>query len=209
MENTKAKNVLITILVILLIGVIAYVVWMSCENKKEVASLKEQIQKNNNNTAINISEGSKEESKTTETDIYEKYSEIKWSSTAVGEKEGLYVYIENGNVYVDDFDLSTGKYVRKHNQIIGFNDSVKKVEMYSGSGAAIIIILTDSKDVYQLNYSETALDDMLVAKKTHSDIIDMALGKYNEFIKNRGMYYLTNDGKLIDEEGNTVKSIEQ
>ena len=144
-------------------------------------------------------------------DQYANYKGIKWSGTSAGDKEYTYVYIKNGKAYIDQYDDINNKYEIKNMLITGYKDTVKKVDMYEKGGGGMIVLLTNSGDVYEVDYSSDVgfSKSSIKSQKIMSGVIDMALGSYHQYSRKMGMYYLKTNGKLVDEYGSVVNSIEQ
>jgi len=129
-------------------------------------------------------------------DPYANYKDYEWGKTKIGDKAGAYIEIKSNKVYVT--------YSNKTSQVKNVSGTPIKTVSIIGGGIPFFYILTEEGKVYNLEEWDT--EATLVANLSKYDVIDMTVGG-GKGVVYRAIYYLTSDGRLIDENGDTFEAL--
>lgn len=129
-------------------------------------------------------------------DPYANYKDYKWGTTKVGDKNDFYAEIKNNEVYVT--------YSNKTTQVKNISGTPKKIVQIVYGGMLRFCVLTQEGKIYTIDDWETTAN--LLVNLSKYNVIDMTAGG-GKGVVYRSMYYLTSDGKLIDQNGDTFEAL--
>lgn len=221
MENKKAKNLIIAILIVLLLVCLGVVVWQylkinnTTSNQEEVMgennntpTYQENVDSSQNNTQPEDKEENRDpemnktEKEENKFDPYANYKDFTWGNTKYlvsnnnNDKTGI--EIKNNEVYLT--------FENKTVQVKNISGTPKKVMGAFNGGIIYYYLLTEEGKIYWVEWSDTTATAELAINLNKYNIIDFTSGNGKSIVR-RVIYYLTADGKLIDQNGDTFEAL--
>jgi len=201
-ENNKKGIGVVVVLIIIVIGLLVALIF-SVNTMININKANKPIETPNESVNNNDENENKEEVKDDEKDEqeetvepYKNYKDIKWSDKSVDTNKGHKIVVTDNKIYINNKKV--------------LNDlEVEKIEVYkatmsvdpSDPGYPVLVILTIDGKVYEahllnLNNNFSNIETTQIMKKYN--VIDMT---YIDNYTGKYIYFLTEDGKLIDKNG--------
>ena len=193
-NNNNSRILIIAIVLILIVACVGYYEKVKKVEKNQVAS---NIQVNNNEI---VNQNKDENVNSNEQNTTEKYKDVKWCGTEANIKNTMFLKIENGKL-IFTMDGEASSYTMK-------NGTPKSVDaLLIGGIPEFYILTTEGKVYYLLQDGEDfkIIGEEIVESLKNYTIKDM--GSIQSSVVGNPIYFLTEEGNLIDFEGNKYEDI--